>query len=90
MLIYFKNLIKLQLLAISLPFSCFYLKNFPSWIRIQEVPGGKMNADPDPQPWLGPKRTTVVVRIRIQIIMNEKSLYIKSEYLTVKSERLID
>ena len=45
---------------------------------------------PDPQPWLGPKRTTVVVRIRIQIIMNEKSLYIKSEYLTVKSERLID
>ena len=49
-----------------------------------------MNADPDPQPWLGPKRTTVVVRIRIQIIMNEKSLYIKSEYLTVKSERLID
>ena len=49
-----------------------------------------MNADPDPQPWLGPKRTTVGVRIRIQIVMNEKSLYIKSEYLTVKSERLID
>ena len=34
MQIYFKNWKKLQLLAISLPFFCFYLKNFPSWIRI--------------------------------------------------------
>ena len=52
-----KNLINLQFLAISLNFFCFYLKNFPSWIRIRiqyadPVPGDKMNADPDPQPCL--------------------------------------
>ena len=46
-----KNLINLQFLAISLNFFCFYLKNFPSWIRIRiqyadPVPGDKMNADP--------------------------------------------
>ena len=59
-----KNKIKLQLLAISLPFSVLYL-NFPSWIRIRILnadpdPGGNMNADPDPQPWL-----PAVIQIRI-------------------------
>ena len=49
--IYFKKLNKLAVLAISLNFFCFYLKNFPSWIRIpiqyaDPVPGDKMNADP--------------------------------------------
>ena len=48
---YYKILIKLQLLAISLPFFCFYLKYFPSWIRIRIInadldPVGKMKADP--------------------------------------------
>ena len=46
---YYKILIKLQLLAISLPFFCFYLKYFSSWIRIINAdpdPVGKMNADP--------------------------------------------
>ena len=49
--IYFKNWIKLQLLATSLPFFCCYLKNFPSWIQIRTLnadpdPGGKIHANP--------------------------------------------
>ena len=51
MQIYFKNWIKLQLLAISLPFFCFYLKIFQSWIRIQEINWMRIHADPDTQPW---------------------------------------
>ena len=36
--IYFKNLINLQLCIINfLAFFCFYLKNFPSGIRIRKV-----------------------------------------------------
>ena len=47
MQIYFKNWIKLQLLAISLPFCLFLFENFSD---PDPDPGGKMNADPDPQP----------------------------------------
>ena len=43
-------------LAVNTNFLAFFLKNFPSWIRIRIRilnTGGKMNADPDldPQPW---------------------------------------
>ena len=41
-------------LAVITNFLAFFLKNFPSWIRIRILnTGGKMNADPDldPQPW---------------------------------------
>ena len=61
-----KNSINLQFLAISLHFFCFYLKNFPSWIRIHILntdpdpdPGDKMNADP--QPWCAVECVTLSV-----------------------------
>ena len=38
-----------------LAFFLFFPQSFPSWIRLLNAdpdPGGKMNADQDPQPWL--------------------------------------
>ena len=45
MQIYFKNLLKLQLLAISLPFIFFLFEKF-SLLAPDPDPGGKTNADP--------------------------------------------
>ena len=48
--IYFKSWIKLQLLANFLVFFLFLFEKF-SLLNQDPDPGGKMNADPDPQPW---------------------------------------
>ena len=53
--IYFKKYLQLLPVPISLHFFCFYLNKFPFWIWIcilnaDPDPGGKMFADPDPQP----------------------------------------
>ena len=62
------TLVKIYLITITITisnnfFSCFmfFTQNSPSWIRIRILntdpdPGGKMNADPDPQPWFPSKK----------------------------------
>ena len=89
---YFKNWIKLQLLAISLPFNWFYLKNCPSWIRIRILnadpdPGSKMNADPDPQPWMVVLSKALYHKVKFDLVLfkllgqNEMSDFLKSQSL---------
>ena len=62
------TLVQIYLITITITISnnflsyfMFFTQNSPSWIRIRILntdpdPGGKMNADPDPQPWFPSKK----------------------------------
>ena len=61
---------KIAVISNFLAFFCFYLKNFPSWIRIRILnadpdPGGKMNADPS-----GSGSTALLFHYYVQLSFN--------------------